>query len=418
MPNYVGYTPEPWQLDVHKAIAEHPTGTTFVCLSPRQVGKTTMIINELLRASINNRWAVSLCISVTLDGSRKIYREITQAIEGSGCVKKKNDSLLTLEFVNGSIIYFRSGEQGDSLRGMTIKNGGLLCIDEAAYQPNELYYSVLLPMTNVYRADILLTSTPRFRSGFFFELYEQGLSREGKVLSFNFTDYDLSKFLPGELLEQYAKVMPKNQFASEYLGEWVDGQGMVFEGFRELTGTPGETKEVFVGIDWGSGKGEDYTALAIFNQNLEMVELEYFNNLPSFAQVEKIIGILKRWNVKLIESEDNSIGTPMNELLRKTLNDKGEKKLANALTTFTTTNKSKIDLVAHLQVRLERKDIKLLNDNMLMEQLGAYEAAYSFKTGQVSYAGAAGTHDDVVMCTLLALDAYNNSSRRGSYLFR
>lgn len=107
------------------------------------------------------------CISITLDGSRKIYRDIVKATENSGAIQKKNDSLLTIEFITGSIIYFRSGEQKDTLRGLTIKNGGMLIVDECAYIDEDFFYSVLLPMTNVFRANILLTSTPRFKTGFF-----------------------------------------------------------------------------------------------------------------------------------------------------------------------------------------------------------------------------------------------------------
>ena len=96
---FVGYTPEEWQKPIHKAIEIHPTASTFVILAPRQTGKTMLITNELLRASLNNKNAVSLCISITLDGSRKIYRDIVKAIEGTPALVKKNDSLPTIFFI-------------------------------------------------------------------------------------------------------------------------------------------------------------------------------------------------------------------------------------------------------------------------------------------------------------------------------
>ena len=102
--NFIGYTPARHQRVVHTAIERHPTASVFVVVAPRQTGKTMLLMNELLRCSINNRNAVSLCISITLDASRKIYKELTDAIEGTGVLKKKNDSLLTLEFITGSII--------------------------------------------------------------------------------------------------------------------------------------------------------------------------------------------------------------------------------------------------------------------------------------------------------------------------
>ena len=53
-----GYTPQPHQRDVHNAIAEHPKNSVFIVKSQRQVGKTIMLENELLRASLNNRDAI------------------------------------------------------------------------------------------------------------------------------------------------------------------------------------------------------------------------------------------------------------------------------------------------------------------------------------------------------------------------
>ena len=61
--NFVGYTPAKHQRVVHTAIANHPTASVFVVVAPRQSGKTMLLMNELLRCSLNNKNAVSLCIS-------------------------------------------------------------------------------------------------------------------------------------------------------------------------------------------------------------------------------------------------------------------------------------------------------------------------------------------------------------------
>ena len=152
-----GYTPAKHQQAVHKCIEEHPNNAIVVVKACRQTGKTMLLCNELLRCSINNKNAVSLVISQTLEASRKIFRDIDLAIEGSPVLKRKNETLLNLEFANGSIIYFRSQIQGESLRGLTVKNGGMLAVDECAYINSEFFFSVLLPTTTVHKALILLT---------------------------------------------------------------------------------------------------------------------------------------------------------------------------------------------------------------------------------------------------------------------
>lgn len=408
MAKYIGYTPEEWQKPVHKAIGEHPTASTFVVLAPRQTGKTMLITNELLRASINNRNAVSLCISITLDGSRKIYRDIVKATENSGIIQKKNDSLLTLEFITGSIIYFRSGEQRDTLRGLTIKNGGLLVVDESAYQSDDFFFSVLLPMTNVYRSPILLTSTPRFKTGFFYTFYEKGKNGDPGVYSFNFTDFDLSKYLPEDMLQQYKQVMPKNQFISEYLGQFLDGDSLLFENYKDRILPPGTTTRVYIGIDWASGTGQDRTAISVINQAGEQIFTASFNDKNTTQTVDYIEELVRRYKIynPVIWAEVNGLGKPYCDLLK-------DRKIK--VTEWTTSNQSKNELVAHLQTAFEQGKISILADERQIDELGYYEADYNPKTRVVTYNAPRGLNDDTVMSLMISWEAYLSGNRVGVY---
>ena len=405
---FVGYTPEEWQKPIHKAIEIHPTASTFVILAPRQTGKTMLITNELLRASLNNKNAVSLCISITLDGSRKIYRDIVKAIEGTPALVKKNDSLLTIEFITGSIIYFRSGEQKDTLRGMTIKNGGLLVVDEAAFQSDDFFFSVLLPMTNVFRANILLTSTPRFKTGFFYTYWLKGKNGDQGVYSFDFTDYDLSKYLPADMLEQYRQVMPKNQFISEYLGRFLDGDSMLFQDYKDRILPPGTTTRVYIGIDWASGTGQDRTAISVINQSGEQIFTSSFNDKNTTQTVDYIEELAKRYKQynPVIWAEVNGLGKPYCDLLK-------DRKIK--VTEWITSNQSKNELVAHLQVAFEQEKISILGDERQIDELGYYEADYNPKTRVVTYNAPRGLNDDTVVALMISWEAYLSGNRYGRY---
>jgi hypothetical protein len=407
--NFVGYTPAKHQRVVHTAIANNPTASVFVVVAPRQTGKTMLLMNELLRCSINNRNAVSLCISITLDASRKIYKELTDAIEGTGVVKKKNDSLLTLEFITGSIIYFRSGEQRDSLRGLTIKNGGLLIVDECSYQNDDFFYSVLLPMTNVYKADILLTSTPRFKQGFFFKYYSQGKDGAKNIYSFNFADYDLSRFITPLQKELYRQVMPKAQYQTEILGEFLDADSVLFEGFRECVNEERKPLEkVYIGIDWSAGVGVDRTSISILNQDGQQIHLEYFNDKNTTQTVDRIEAIYQQYRKysPVIYAETNGVGKPYCDLLK-------DRKIQ--INEWTTTNKSKTDMVSHLQVAFEQKQLALLPDELQMNELSYYEATYNPKTQVVTYNAPQGLHDDTVISLGLSWEAYRSRAVKGVY---
>ena len=172
---YQGIDLFPWQLSVHKGILRYGINSNHIHVvkSKRQVGKSLLIQGELLYFSLNYAKTINCCISPTLNQARKNYKDILNGVERSGVIKKKNDSLLEITFINDSTILFKSAEQKDNLRGYTYT--GLLAIDEASYINDEIF-SIVKPSTDVHRCPILITSTPKFRIGFFFELYQNGLT--------------------------------------------------------------------------------------------------------------------------------------------------------------------------------------------------------------------------------------------------
>lgn len=416
---FIGYTPYPHQRAVHSIMRDaYRSGRIYVVKSKRQVGKTTMAENILLEMAINHRGTLSCLVEPTLDQSRRVYKEMVKAIQDTPILKRKNDSLLEIELANGSQILFKSAEQRDNLRGFTIT--GILVIDECAFIQDEIY-DVLQPTTDVHSAPILLISTPKLKQGFYYRYYSAGLEGNPNIVSIDFNEYDTSMLLSREKLEQYRTMMPKAQFTTEYLGEFLDTDSILFENIKECIGTPGEKYgSIYAGIDWGSGTGGDYTSMASFNERGEMVTIEYFNDKSTLDQVTFIADVLvgRKTEVKRIQAESNSIGTPMIELLKNQLEQRGEYDLSRRIDPFVTTNSEKVRLVNQLQVALEQKNIRLINDRGLLTQLSAYEAQYNPKTNNVSYNAPQGMHDDNVISTMLGWDAYMSSRTMANYRFR
>lgn len=415
---FYGYTPYEHQLAVHNAMAGYfRSGRIFVVKSKRQVGKTTMAENILLECAIEHRGTLSVLIEPTLDQCRRVYREIVRAIEETPVLRRKNDSLLEIELSNGSQILFKSAEQRDNLRGFTIT--GVLVVDECAFIQDEIF-DILMPTTDVHAAPILLISTPKLKQGAFYRYYMAGLDKSNaSITSIDFNDYDTSFLLPPARLEQYRQMMPKAQFTTEYLGEFLDSDSILFSNILESIGPPpADFKKAYVGIDWGSGAGGDYTSVCTFADSGKMLSIDYFNDKPTFEQVQYICGLLRPFASKIsaIQAESNSIGTPMIALLRDELRKTpGLASLSGRVLPFVTTNAEKVRLVNQLQVGLEQRTISLLNDKGLLTQLSAYEATYNPKTNNVSYNAPAGLHDDNCISTMLAYDALLQSGRRGDY---
>lgn len=406
--------PYPHQAAVLDAMADaFRSGRVFVVKAKRQVGKTTLAEYALLRIALEHRGTLSCVVEPTFDQARRVYKELSKAVP-EGVLTRKNDTNLEIEFGNGSSIIFKSAEQRDNLRGFTIT--GLLVVDECAFIQDDIF-DILLPVTDVHKAPILLISTPKLKQGFFFRYYSAGMEGRANITSIDFNNYDTSYLLSPEKLEQYRTMMPRAQFTTEYLGEFLESDSVLFTNIAECVGPAGDGGELYVGIDWGSGAGGDYTSVAAFDEKGRMVFIDYFNDKSTFEQARYIADLLqlRRQSLRRIEAESNSIGTAMIALLKDELDKRGLRDVSRLVEPFTTTANEKARLVNQLQVALEQKQVTLLDDRGLLSQLAAYEATYNPRTNNISYNAPLGLHDDNCISTMLALDAKTQSGRRGNY---
>ena len=411
---YIGYTPRKHQIAVHDAIIDKK-GITVVVKSRRQSGKSFMCLNLLLYYAITNNSSTSMLISVTLAQSRKIFKEMVDAIQSTGVIKKMNEQTLEIQLINKSIIYFKSNEQnGEALRGYTIRDG-ILILDECSFLSEDLLEAVL-PFTNVHKSPILMVSTPKFKNCFFYRYFMRGLDpNDEKVVSIDWNDYDLSEFLSDEQIEEYKQMLPQNQFKTEILGHFLDDEGVVFTNYKEcVRAHQNDYKKVFVGVDWSSGTGNDYTSISILNEYCEQVDYISFNNLNTTQTIDRITNILETYNnnkvrVELVLSESNSIGTPLTQLLTQ-----ANPKIR--IEAVATTNKSKEQYVSDLQLAFEKGTISILNNPQQINEIGSYEAVYNPKTKNVSYNAPQGLHDDSVISLMLSLQAYKKGNNKTKYM--
>ena len=409
---FIGYKPFPWQAVVHRGIDKYGYRSSHIhCVkAKRQIGKSFIIINELLRFAINYTNTVSCCLSPTLNQARKIYKQILKVTDQTGVVIKKNDSLLEIEFINGSVLVFKSAEQRESLRGYTFN--GILCIDEAAYISDEIW-SIIRPTCDVYQAPILMVSTPKFRMGFFFETFQMGFldKYKGQITSYDLCKFDTSALLSKEQLELYRQMLPKNMFITEYEGEFLDSESIVFGDFKQcISNDITDYNELYIGIDWGSGVGSDNTVVSALNEHNEMVFQLAFNNKSTMEQINYITEYLSGFGnkVKHIVAECNGLGKPLCDNLKEKI-----KKIP--ILEWYTTNQNKIELINKLQVAFEQKKIRILDDDALIAELSIFEAKMNAK-GTVQYGAPVGGNDDRVLSLLFALHSKEVKNNKGKYV--
>lgn len=405
---------EIWQKEIVKYHLENPNEKWIVCKAIRQVGKSICLQWLLVYVSLQTENSESVVVSPIMSQSRKLFNDILKW--ANQLVSKSNSTLLQIEFINGSIITFTSGEQGDTLRGKTIRRGGILAVDEAAYIDETFFYEVLVPMCNVGKNNIFLFSTPKYKSGLFYNLYMKGLSEEKEnVVSFDWTVYDTSKFLSPEMLDRYRRQLPKLAFQSEYLGEFIDGDGSVFTDFEKCVGNAelDVNEEVVITVDWGTGSGKDDTVLTIGQYNKSKVQVEQcigFNDKNVEGTVDTILYTVKKlvkrgFKEIRIVVEKNSIGQIFFDVLFEKMNVYEEEYNNNVdwkdeinirCSHFTTTNTLKDTMIKKLIILFENDKIVLPNDKKLLLQLSTYECQISSR-GNPIYNAPVGMHDDYTM---------------------
>ena len=384
------------------------SGKVAVVKSTRQSGKSFLAQMLLIAVSFSKNGAISAIYEPSLGQSRVQYKAVVNAMKGSDLIKNANTSLLEIEFINGSVIYFKSTEQ--SSRGYTVD---FLILDEAAWLREDEIYSIL-PLASAKNAIILVASTPFISDGYFYTLYNQGLKPTEFLKSFDWSkESEIDRFLTPERKEFYRQTMSRSKYITEVLGEFLSDDGMLFRNIEACTTDerPEVSGKLYIGVDWGSGTENDYTVVAVVNDNGEQCGLYTTNNLTPMAQIDWVGNIINdlatKATIAKLTCESNSIGKVYIDALKQKIGGKIK------ITEFVTTNKSKQDLVTTLQLALENKDIALLRDNEQLNQLRSYEAQINPRTKTISYNGKAGVHDDIVIALMLAY--YSYKQRLGTY---
>ena len=376
------------------------SGKIAVIKSPRQRGKTAFCGVELISMALKHPGCTSYVFEPTLSLARKVFKSIEKSLQPTGMLVIDNSQLLELGLSNGSTISFRSTEQ--TSRGLTVT--GLLVLDECAYLDEAVIYE-LLPLVNAHKAPILITSTPFIKEGYYFNMWELGLSgKNSLVKSFDWNGYpDSERFITPEQKALYKATMSPQKYRTEIDGEFLENGGLLFNGLDNcVLIDEAEMNELFIGIDFASGKGGDFTVLTALNKFGNQVILERTNNLQPMAQVDWLAGIINnlsaRATIRAIHAEGNSLGAVYIDALRKAV--------PYPITEWYTSNESKRKIITQLQLAFEQGKIGILGDYTQLNELRKYEMQINAKTKTVTFNGAAGSHDDTVMALAFAYDAY------------
>lgn len=409
----LGYTLFPWQKDILSGILKYPHDIHTI-KSKRQTGKSITIETILMYFAINKSGSCNIAISPTLGQGRKMFKEVKRALQSTPIFENANSTTLEINLTNGSSILFKSAEQSDGLRGNTVT--GILAIDECAFIKDDIVYQVL-PFVDANKAPILITSTPLFKSGVYYDFYMNGLNGVEGFHSIDICDYDTSALLSPEKLEMYRQSVAPQIFRSDYLGQFIEESSEIFGDLKKLVkGVIHQSRVKVMGVDWSTGgldssKNPDETAIVIMNEFRELEYVEGFSDKDTNQTINYIINKIVEYDVSKVVVETNSMGRIYIDLLKKKISLKG---IRCQVVEFTTTNDSKREIIEDLVVHCNNQTISLIDDKKLFLEMMGFVVKKT-PSGKITYeSGSSNIHDDLVLALAFALYGL----KQGNYRIR
>lgn len=328
--------------------------------------------------------------------ARIAYRRMKRGLPDE--LFEANESELTITLEHGPILWFKSGDNPDSLYGEDVYGA---IIDEASRVKEESWYAVRSTLTAT-RAPVRLIGNVKGRKNFFYKLARRAEARDRGMAYMKITAYDAvaAGVLNAEEIEDARATLPDAVFRELYLAEPSDDEGNPFgidairariaDTFEE----PRDAGRYVMGCDLA--RSTDYTALVVIHVGTSrVVALDRFQ-LPWQETINRVRALAGRYRRARIIADSTGVGDAVVEQLQRASRSDGL-----VVEGFKFTSPSKQNLMEGLAVAIQQGRISYPDDAVLINELESFEFSYH-RTG-VRYSAPPGEHDDMVDSLALAV---------------
>lgn len=292
-------------------------------------------------------------------------------------------------------IEFRTANDPDNLAGEGLVK---VVLDEAA-RMKEYAFDVTRTNLTATRGQVLRIGTPKGRNRFYRE-FNRGLDPTiGHTRSFQ-CPTSVNPFIPEEEIELARNDIPEPMFRQEYGAEFVDDVDVVFPGFRSCvkagTLSPPKADHRYVaGLDLG--RSTTRTVLAIFDQSVTpypLVYLDRFFKMPWEMIEGRVMKALSKYGADCLVDATGP-GDRVFSALRRAV--KGAR-----VSPFVYSVRSKQPLVENLQIMIEKGEVALADDKVLIAEFDGFTYEYNHRNRSIHYGPSSGGTDDIVDAVCLA----------------
>lgn len=381
-----------WQYNLYKI---QKTIRFLVLSIGRQAGKTFFCVILICIKALKKDDSINWWVAPIYDQAKIAFRRCQTFLSSHKVPHKVNKSELTITFRNGSVIYFKSADKEDSLRGETVD---FMVIDEMAVIKRDTWLFALRGTITATMASVVFIGTPKGKT-IFYDMSLMGQDPLEKDWAFYQYASNISRFFSEKEWEDVQK-LPERVFQQEYLAEFIDDGGEVFRGIRDCIHgdfqEPIRKRHYFMGVDLA--KSHDYTVIIVLDDRGHLVYYDRFNDIAWTIQKKRIIDVAEHYSsATLIDS--TGLGDPILDDLSLHINVEGYK----------FSNISKRQLIENLAIGIERGTISFPEITELINELSIFTFDQTIH-GNIRYNSPPGMHDDIVIALALAYIHYTDNS--------
>jgi hypothetical protein len=356
-----------------------------------KAGKTSGCIAWIIERALEgepgwNYWWVAPVSDQALIAFRRTMRALPQD------VFTPNISLKTITLINGTVIWFKSGDKPNSLYGEDVYG---VVVDEASRMKEDAYIAIRSTITYT-RAPIRIIGNVRGRKNWFFQMArraerEQMLEIEPREMGYHKIiagDAVEAGVLNAKEIEDARGQMPEQAWRELYQAEPSDDGGNPF-GITHIQAciAPLSTKTPRA-WGWDFAKKRDYTVGIGLDEDGRCCRFERFQHVPWGETMNRVVAMT---GIVPALGDSTGVGDPIVEEVQR--------KLGGTFQGYHFTQSSKQKLMEGLAVAIQSRTVTF-PDGAIVQELEQFE--FEFTRIGIRYSAPEGYFDDCVCALALA----------------
>ncbi len=270
-----------------------------LCSAGIQGGKTFVgavwLLNRIQQYPDDNHLICAPTYKILQQSTLPKFRELVPSR-----VAKFHEQDSFFEIVGGKgSIFVRSGEDPDTLEGMTLRSAWL---DEAGNMKKRVWV-IIQGRTSILQGQVFMTTSPYTMNWVYHDIFKPGEDGHKDFGLFQWMSIQNPKF-PKEEYARAMTTMNATDFARRYKGLWRKREGLVYQAWNPLTmtfsgGSPVPIKEVVAGVDWGYQHPAAISVIGIADKPSHIILDEWYKTKQTIENIIEAAKELKeRWGIK------------------------------------------------------------------------------------------------------------------------